>query len=57
MDFNYYLHRLQVSRLHAENAACEAARRSHQMMAEAYARIIEHEQGRRGASTPLVRAE
>nr|WP_295373890.1 hypothetical protein [uncultured Sphingosinicella sp.] len=42
MDFNYYYHRQQVSQMRADTAACDAARLSHQWLADAYMRLISH---------------
>jgi endonuclease/exonuclease/phosphatase family metal-dependent hydrolase len=55
MDFNYYYHRQQVSQMQADVAASNEARRAHQQMADAYARLIEYEQKQRGADIATSR--
>jgi hypothetical protein len=54
MDFNYYFHRQRVSQEQADKAATEEARQAHQQLADAYRRLIEHEQRRRSADSVLT---
>ncbi|WP_431863923.1 hypothetical protein [Allosphingosinicella sp.] len=47
MDFNYFYHREQVSRMRSEAAAHEGARTAHLELADAYGRLISWEKHRR----------
>lgn len=48
MDLNYLYFRRQVSQYNADNAAGDAARSAHQVMADAYAVLIDDERNGRG---------
>lgn len=56
MDFNYYLQRYAISRRQAEATRSAPAREAHEELAEAYRRLIEFEQRKRGAAFLLTEA-